>query len=148
MKGDTQNEESASYAVVIGLLSLVLELPGTRMRATSLPACPTERSVCIIAREPGRTSRRARPNPSWMLWACWSYGNAVGELVVFTRLRRYVLLGRYKWFAVWMGFSAIRDGQILISNIAHTRTALSGRSGKDRTVLLALKSWWSLRSMT
>jgi len=55
-----------------------------------------------------------------------SYGNAVGELVVFTRLASLRLLRRYKWFAAWMGFSAIRDGAILIAtSAAHMKTDLS-----------------------
>jgi len=55
-----------------------------------------------------------------------SYGNAVGELVVFTRLASLSLLRRYKWFAAWMGFSAIRDGAILIATSAHMNTVLFG----------------------
>jgi len=44
-----------------------------------------------------------------------SYANAAGEVLVFWRLAELRLIGRYKWFAVWMAFSAIRDFSILLA---------------------------------
>jgi len=47
------------------------------------------------------------------------YANAVGEAVVFGRLAGLRLLSRYKWFAIWMAFSAVRDFSILFATDAH-----------------------------
>jgi hypothetical protein len=47
------------------------------------------------------------------------YANAVGEAVVFGRLAGLRLLSRYKWFAMWMAFSAVRDFSILLATNAH-----------------------------
>src|ERR1700682_2571654 len=44
-----------------------------------------------------------------------SYANAVGELLVFGRLAQLGLIRRYKWFALWMAFSAVRDFSILVA---------------------------------
>jgi hypothetical protein len=44
-----------------------------------------------------------------------SYANAAGEFLVFGRLAQLRLLRRYKWFALWMAFSAVRDFTILLA---------------------------------
>lgn len=51
-----------------------------------------------------------------------SYANAVGELFVFGRLAQLRLIRRYKWFAAWMAFSAVRDLSILIATDSHLKT--------------------------
>jgi len=47
------------------------------------------------------------------------YANAVGEAVVFGRLAGLRLLTRYKWFAGWMAFSAVRDFSVLLATDSH-----------------------------
>jgi hypothetical protein len=44
-----------------------------------------------------------------------SYANAAGEFLVFGRLAQLRLIRRYKWFALWMAFSAVRDFAILLA---------------------------------
>src|ERR1700682_2606046 len=51
-----------------------------------------------------------------------SYANAVGELLVFGRLAQLRLTRRYKWFALWMAFSAVRDFSILLASGSHFKT--------------------------
>jgi hypothetical protein len=48
-----------------------------------------------------------------------SYANAGGEVLVFWRLAKLRLIGRYKWFATWMAFSGIRDFSILLAMDSH-----------------------------
>ncbi len=52
-----------------------------------------------------------------------SYANAAGEVLVFWRLAELRLLRRYKWFAGWMAFSAVRDFSILLATDAHFTSA-------------------------